>query len=38
MASYTPNTIEQQQEMLTEIGINTAQELFAGIPFRSALE
>ena len=32
MGSYVPNTKEQRQEMLKEIGFQTIDDLFAHIP------
>ena len=38
MASYISNTKEQQQAMLSDIGKNSIQELFAGIPEKARLK
>ena len=32
MGSYVPNTLEERQEMLKEIGYSSIEDLFAHIP------
>lgn len=34
MGSYVPNTLEERQEMLKEIGYNSIEDLFAHILMR----
>ncbi|HVI41539.1 MAG TPA: hypothetical protein VM577_12880, partial [Anaerovoracaceae bacterium] len=38
MASYISNTKEQQQGMLSDMGKNSVQEIFAGIPEKARLK